>query len=141
MSYKIAVGTSNGRNVDLKFGEVKKFSIFEVENGKSRLAEIRTVDGGEGTGTSGDCRGAVGGCGSSGCGGNGNGCGGSADVVRKVEQIGDCRCIVCKKIGFQAQKQLERKAISVFDVEGEVDEILAKILAYYEKLEQHRRKR
>lgn len=141
MVYKIAVGSSDGENVDLKFGEVKKFSIFEVENGKSRLAEIRTVDSSTVRESKRNCGGSSEGCASGGCGGNGGGCGGSEGVIQKVEQISDCRCIVCKKIGFQAQKQLERKAISVFDVEGPINEILEKITAYYEKLEQRRRAR
>ena len=139
--YKIAVGSSDGENVDLKFGEVKNFSIFEVENGKSRLAEIRTVDSSAGNENTRSCGGSSEGCVSGGCGGKGGGCGGSDGVIQKVEQISDCRCIVCKKIGFQAQKQLERKAISVFDVEGPINEILEKITAYYEKLEQRRRVR
>ena len=65
----------------------------------------------------------------------------STDVISKVDKIKDCRCIVCKKIGFQAQKQLERKAISVFDIEGSIDEILGKIIEYYRKLDQRRLKR
>ena len=31
MAYKIAVGSSNEINVDLKFGEVKEFLIYEIE--------------------------------------------------------------------------------------------------------------
>ena len=135
MSYKIAVGSSDGTNVDLKFGEVKKFIILEVEEEKSKLLETRNVDIGTAADSYG-CDGHAVGCSSSGCGGNG--CHGSADVLSKVELIRDCRCIVCKKIGFQAQKQLERKAISVFDVEGTIDKILEKIITYYGKIDKRR---
>ncbi len=138
MSYKIAVGSSDGRNVDLKFGEVKKFIIFEVEDEKSKLLEIRNVDTCETVADTNGCGGYVGDCNSLGCSGNGSGCNGSTDVINKVELIKDCRCIVCKKIGFQAQKQLERKAISVFDVEGIVGNILEKIIAYYGKIDKHK---
>lgn len=138
MSYKIAVGSSDGTNVDLKFGEVSKFIIFEVEQGKKKLLEKRKVDVCETVPESGGCGGYTEGCSSSGCSGNGNGCNGSIDVISKVEQIKDCRCIVCKKIGFQAQKQLERKAISVFDIGGSIDDILEKIIAYYEKIDKRR---
>ena len=139
MSYKIAVGSSDGAKVDLKFGEVEKFMIFEVDARKRKVSEIRDVDT-HGTVTdSNQCGGPAGGCSSSGCGGNGNGCNGSSDVINKVELIRDCRCIVCKKIGFQAQKQLERKTISVFDIDGNVDEILDKIIAYYAKIDERRR--
>lgn len=137
MSYKIAVGSSDGIKVDLKFGEVEKFIIFEVDAKKRKISEIRGVDTLGTVTDSNRCGGLAGGCSSLGCGGNGTGCNGSSDVINKVELIRDCRCIVCKKIGFQAQKQLERKAISVFDIEGDVDEILDKIVAYYAKMDEH----
>ncbi len=135
MAYKIAVGSSDGIHVDLKFGEVREFLIFEVEEEKRTLSETRKVATGKTATDDKDCNGAAGNCSPAGCSGKGGGCGGSADVIDKVELISDCRCIVCKKIGFQAQKQLERKAISVFDVEGPVDAILEKIIAYYGKVD------
>lgn len=138
MSYKIAVGSSDGIRVDLKFGEVKDFTIFEVEDDKYSIVETRKAIFDEVTA---GCGADSGTCNSTGCGGNGKGCNGSADVISKVELIKDCRCIVCKKIGFQAQKQLERKAISVFDVEGTIEEILGKIIAYYGTLDKRRLKR
>ena len=137
MSYKIALGSSDGKNVDLKFGEIKKFVIFEVEEEKGKLSEIRNVE--DHTAVSDiHSSGLAGGCGSSGCGGNGNGCNGFGDTTSKVETVRDCRCIVCKKIGFHAQKQLERKGISAFDIEGPVDEILEKIIAYYRRIDKHK---
>jgi len=158
LSYKIAVGSSDGTNVDLKFGEVKKFIIFEVEEGKRKLSEIRDVDdyalvvdsdgssihagdnglSGSSLSNSSLSNNSLSGCGSSGCGGNGHGCGESADAIAKVESIRDCRCVVCKKIGFHAQKQLERNGISAFDIEGTVDEILGKITDYYARIDQRR---
>ena len=41
MSYKIAIGSSDGINTDLKFGEVEEFLVYEVEKDKFRLAEKR----------------------------------------------------------------------------------------------------
>ena len=58
-------------------------------------------------------------------------------MIGKVEALADCRCVVCKKVGFQAQKQFEKKAISVFDVDCEVKEALEKITFYYNKLDKH----
>ncbi len=140
MSYKIAVGSSDGINIDLKFGEAKKMLIFEVDGEKRKLLEIRKVDTYT-TAIDNGCDGYAGGCSSLGCSGNGNGCNGSADVMGKVELVRDCRCIVCKKTGFQAQKQLEKKAISVFDIEGSIDPILEKIIAYYGKIDKRRTQR
>lgn len=75
-----------------------------------------------------------------GCSGQGGGCGGSEILMSKVSIIEDCRCVVCKKVGFQAQKQFEKKAISVFDVECLVSEALEKITFYYKKIDNHESK-
>ena len=121
MSYKIAVGSSDEKNVDLKFGEVSEFLIYEVDGLSYNLTEKRTV-----TKTGLSC---------SSCSGNGQGCSGPSEVTGKVEVISDCRAVVCKRIGFQAQKQFEKKAISVFDVECEIKDALEKITTYYDKID------
>ena len=136
LAYKIAVGSSDGINVDLKFGEVTKFLIYEVSD-EIRLVEERIVHNDtEIQKTGKNCN--TSGCRNEGCGGNGSGCNGSSDIISKVELISDCRCVVCKKIGFQAQKQFEKKAISVFDVECKIDEALEKIVFYYGKIDKHK---
>ncbi len=145
MAYYIAVGSSNGENVDLKFGETDRFYIYRVEEKTIALQEVRKV---ENTSSSeaetlpqecgdpvpcGDAGKTS--CSSSGCSGNGHGCGGGEAVIGKVALIEDCRCVVCKKVGFQAQKQFERKAISVFDVDISVKDALDKITSYYFKID------
>lgn len=134
MSYKIAIGTSDGVHVDLKFGEVSHFTIYEVSGNEVKLSEIRNVlndkeSDAPGCDTSG--------CGNGQCGGSGGGCSGPSEVTERISIISDCRCVVCKKIGFQAQKQFEKKAISVFDVECDVSEALDKITFYYDKMDKH----
>jgi predicted Fe-Mo cluster-binding NifX family protein len=132
VSYKIAVGSSDGKNVDLKFGEVTKFLIYEVAD-EITLAEEREFKAEAEPKT--NCNTSS--CDSKSCGGNGGGCSGPGDISAKVELISDCRAIVCKKIGFQVQKQLEKKAISVFDVECEVKTALDKITFYYKRIDNH----
>ncbi len=134
MSYKIAIGSSDGMNVDLKFGEVSKFLIYEVDE-EIKLLEERIVSEEKTSSQCGDRKG----CGGSGngCDGQGNACGGPEDVISRVSIISDCRSVVCKKIGFQAQKQFEKKAISVFDVECSVAEALEKISFYFGKIDNH----
>ena len=65
------------------------------------------------------------------------GCGGAGEASAKVELVSDCRCVVCKKIGFHIQKQLERKAISAFDVTCPVEEALEKISHYFTRMDNH----
>ena len=122
MAYKIAVGSSDRMNIDLKFGEVENFLIYEVEGNSYQLLETRQVSNTDKESQvsveekSDACSNS--GCNQGGCSGNGHGCSGPADIMNKVSIIADCRCVICKKIGFQAQKQFERKAISVFDVDS-----------------------
>lgn len=163
MSYKIAVGSSDEIHVDLKFGEVDRFIIYEVDDDGFRKSEYRAVlsspeaseavtetlsnnDIADQERAEGCLQPKQSGCqpqgcaGGSGCGGGpgcggGHDCGGSGEIIDKVKLISDCRCIVCKKIGFQVQKQFERKAISVFDIECEIGEALEKIAAYYKRVD------
>lgn len=142
MAYNIAFGSSNGINVDLKFGETDKFYIYRVDGQDLQFLEIRHVEPSDPSakapapaseasscGTGGPCGNG------SGCGGNGQGCGGGTEVLGKVALIEDCRAVVCRKIGFQAQKQFEKKAISVFDIEVSVEDALEKISSYYYKID------
>ena len=159
MSYKIAIGSSDGVNIDLKFGAVDYFSIYEVEGTNYEFVEKRSVNPNDEkvilfdrkdkktVGDKSSCNTSIGcgnkniGCGNnanSGCSGNGGGCLGPSDVTDRVDVVSDCRCVVCAKVGFQAQKQFEKKAISVFDIECDIELALQKITAYYDKIDSHR---
>lgn len=136
MTYHIAVGSSDGKNVDLKFGEVRKFLIFTVENGKYSFSGIRPVkeDAPE---VSSDCNTCATGNGM-GCGmGDGHGCKGPDGLSARVATVADCRCVVVSRAGFQVQKQLEKKAISIFDIECPVTDALEKITYYYDRVDNH----
>ncbi|MBQ8515437.1 MAG: hypothetical protein IJ496_08555 [Ruminococcus sp.] len=144
MSYKIAIASSDGKQIDETFGSAKSFIIYEVTDGVYRQAEERIFHPDKirdetaallnRCGSSGGCGDrAHGGCGSS----AGGGCSGQGDLSSKVMLISDCRCVVCKKIGFHIQKQLERKAISAFDVSCSAEEALDKITFYYSRIDKH----
>ena len=142
MAYNIAFGSSNGINVDLKFGETDPFYSYRVDGQDLQFLEIRHVNPSDPSAkapapaSDASSCGNGGSCGNgSGCGGNGQGCGGGTEVLGKVALIEDCRAVVCKKIGFQAQKQFEKKAISVFDIEVSVEDALDKISSYYYKID------
>ena len=142
MSYKIAVASSDEINVDETFGQAERFIIYEAD-GKSysKLEEREAIiedEAGDGSVTSLEetgCNKNTSGCGSeNGC-GSGGGCGGA--VPEKLKYLYDCRAVVCKKIGTQVQKQLEKKAISYFDVTCTVKEALDKITFYYNRIDNH----
>ncbi|MDE7136879.1 MAG: hypothetical protein K2O29_00250 [Ruminococcus sp.] len=130
MSYKIAVASSDNENINKTFGSAEKFLIYEVTNGVYQMVEERICTTEEAVSKIG--------CNSYGCkseGGFGSGCGGKGELPLNVELIADCRAVVCKKIGFHIQKQLEHKAISAFDVCCTIDEALDKITSYYSRID------
>lgn len=146
MSIKVAIASSDGINVDLHFGQAKSFLIYELKGSKFELTEKREVQVVENESTSPDtpsesdfgsgCGGGGFGCGSGGgCGGSGGGCGGGAGgpLAPAVELLLDCRSVVAAQIGQGMGRQLQRKAISVFDIELPINEALEKLAAYYTK--------
>ena len=132
MSYKIAIASFDDEIINETFGSAKSFLIYEVINGVYKKAEER-ICAAEETVSKNNCN-------SDGCGNTGNcgsGCGGQGEASSKVELISDCRAVVCKKIGFHIQKQLERKAIAAFDVSCTIEEALDKITSYYSSIDRH----
>lgn len=149
MSYLIAVATSDEVNIDLSFGAAEGFVIYEVDGTEFSKKEYRPAPAPEeksseagvltfkDADSSRDC-GQSSNCGDqSGCSGAGGGCAGHGAAIPKVELIGDCRSLVCKKVGFQAQKQLEKKRVSAFAVECPVQDALSKISTYFYKIDNH----
>ena len=134
MGYLIAVGSSDEVIVDLKFGEANKVIIYEVEGTNYSKKEVRKLNI-ETTETDKSC--STEDCKSCTCSGSGQGCNGGSDVENKIRLIADCRCVLFKKVGFQAQKQFEKKAISVFDIECEISDALKKISEYYARTDAH----
>ncbi|WP_027431713.1 NifB/NifX family molybdenum-iron cluster-binding protein [Lachnospira multipara] len=140
MAYKIAVASSDGVNIDVKFGAIDSFLVYEIDDDEINFLEKRLIalDEENVTKTSAnvnsksDCNSS---CNTNSCGGGAKGCGGPSGVTSRVELIGDCRSVVCAKVGFQAQKQFEKKAISVFDIECPIDFALKKISSYYKAID------
>lgn len=134
MLYRIAIASSDGVNIDLSFGAADRFMIYEVDENKGyHMVEIRKWEDVQADAGNENERGACGG----GCSNAfaGTGCGGAN--IRKVSLIEDCRSIVCAEVGFKVRKQFAARAISVFDVQGEIREALEKIIGYYDKIDHH----
>ena len=143
MGIKVAIATSDGLNIDLHFGQTKSFLLYEFKDGKFELSEKREVPVDDSAmlalrqaqgpliETTFACPG-----GGDGCGGSGGGCGGgtaSGPLAPAVELLLDCRAVVAAQIGQGMRRQLERNAISVFDIEIPVEDALKKLAAYYAK--------
>lgn len=127
MSYKIAVASSDGINVDLSFGEAKNLMIYNVQGEEYTLSETResiAPPAAEKSAVGERCRG---------CAPAATGCGGRT----KAEIVSDCRCVICKSAGFNVRKQFEKSAVSCFDVECTIAEALDKITRYFSRVDGH----
>ncbi len=139
MAYKIGVASLDSEHIDVSFGAARTFLIYEVKEDNSyslsekRVWEETSCREEDSMHFCQDGRTKEGACASL-----GSGCGGANGNIPKLALVEDCRCIVCKKIGFQVQKQLERKAITSFDVEGNIGEALIKIISYFDRVDNHR---
>ena len=146
MSYRIAVASSDGEQIDLHFGGASFFYIYEVDDGGNySLLERRLVPQVEGAGGApascapASCAQGGDGCAPSGagCSGLGGGGCGAAGPSARVELLADVRAVIAAKIGFNATKQLEKRAISSFDVDCSVEEALEKITKYFYSVDNH----
>lgn len=137
MAYNIAVTSTDGIHIDQSFREAEEFLIYSVDdNGKYEISEKRKIEPDDEELTHNVKfaeKAASGGCGKV-CGG-GTGCGGAKSS--KLSLIQDCRSLVCTQIGFKALKHLEKKAISTFEIDCQVNEALEKIISYFDKVDKH----
>lgn len=125
MAYKIAIASSDGKTVDLHLGSAPLLKIYTADGLDFQFLEDRSIET-QGAGQSACQEGCAG--------GSGSGCSGGGNPI-SVETIADCRAVVAAKVGKNARRLLELRAISVFDIEIPVDEALSKITSYYDKLD------
>jgi predicted Fe-Mo cluster-binding NifX family protein len=156
MGYKIAIASTDGVHVDGHFGSSRSFYIVEVDddgyfvNKEERIMpklveeildsqieesnEKKLVESNS--------------CESSSCKNKrvcgkvtkGSGCSGQLDskIQIRVSLISDCRCLICKNIGQGAERQLQKQAITAFQIDNyKIEEALIKIIGYYNKIDNH----
>lgn len=123
MSFKIAVATSDGKNIDTAFASAKKFLILEVESDGKYVEEgyrgnpniALTAPSSAGT------------CGASSCDGCGGGCGGSS---YSVEFLWDCHYVLATSFGHKEAKLLNRIFIDALEVSLPIDKAVVKVALY-----------
>ena len=159
MSYKIAIASNDGVYVNAHFRSSLIFYIIEVNDDGSyffkeeRIVPNITADQVRENKIS-SCGSKENLCESNSCSNNsncgnesgscsnlsGNSCGGGhsdAQIELRVSLISDCRCLLCKKIGPSAERQLARKAITTFQIDNRIEALLEKIIDYYSKVDNH----
>jgi hypothetical protein len=137
MSYRIAVCSSDGIQVDCSFGAAEEFLIYEVSNDTNYFLERRQVHKANITRRDEEA-GAQDACAANQCGG----CGGKPRCHGQIHEertglIADCRCLLCEKVGMHAARSLEQRAISVFCITTSIEAAFKKLIPYYERVDHH----
>jgi nitrogen fixation protein NifX len=94
---KIAVGSTDGKVIDLHFGDANHFLIFTIEDGDSKFQEIREKT--------------------------------AIPVknhqerwVASIDLIGDCKAVLCTKIGNEPTIELRKLGIKPIQLDCDVKE-------------------
>jgi predicted Fe-Mo cluster-binding NifX family protein len=96
---EIAVATSNGKIIDLHFGDANRFLIYKIEEGKAEFQEIR-----EKTTMSIENH--------------------QERWVSSIDLINDCKAVICKKIGKEPAIELRKLGIKPIQLECEVKDAI-----------------
>ncbi|MDR1538288.1 MAG: hypothetical protein LBU32_09895 [Clostridiales bacterium] len=111
MKYRLAVGTTDGINVNEHFGRGKSFFIYEIqqETGESTLIERLAFEHG------------------------GDDCGQHSfeSIAEKLFAFRNCQIVVAARIGGKSEKQLTLSRIVPLQFEGELETALQKIKKAY----------
>jgi predicted Fe-Mo cluster-binding NifX family protein len=126
---KIAVATSSGAYIDLHFGHAEQLTILDVdEAGKILSTEQRP------------------GLGSCVCkdsdedsGGHGGNEGGHDEEQMKIvfNSLADCKYLLTKRIGMRMVRELARREVTSFELLGEIQPAIDKIVQYEQRQQQN----
>lgn len=116
MAYKIAIGTSDKKSVNLHFGEIESVSVYEVnesDGSYSFLEERKITRDSEKE----ECE--------SGC-----SCG-SNFAVKVGQTIGDCTYFLVAKIGPKPHRLLQENSVNCIEAPFEIEEAVSKLNGYF----------
>ncbi len=112
MTYRIAIGTSDGIHITEHFGQCSHFHILAVsqEDDSVTFIEDRITL-------------------------HQDSCGGHQEAVirGKIDALRDCQLILVKQIGYRSEKLLIHNGIVPLQHEGTISQALIKIKAFYKK--------
>lgn len=112
MTYRIAVGTVDGKNITEHFGQCRAFKILDIsqEDGSVIYVEDRLT-------------------------GHQEQCGGHQDakVLEKINALSDCQIVLVKQIGGQSEKLLIHYGIIPLQNQGSIEAALVKVKAFYKR--------
>lgn len=108
MSYKIAVASSDGKDINQHFGRAEQFFVYEVENNNFKFVELRKATDFHSQ---------------------------HEDHVTKLKNtikgLSGCKVVLVTQIGDGASRILRSNGIEAFDVEDSIENALNKLIKYY----------
>lgn len=110
MSYKIAVASSDGKNINEHFGKATEFLIYKVDGSNYKYLESRRAKS--------FCN---------------NGEHNENKILSSVEALEGCRAVLVSNIGNGAAKTLKCNGIEPLEVHGFIESALKKLSVYYAK--------
>ncbi len=116
MAYKIAIGTSDQKSVDIHFGKIETISVYEVNetDGSYSFLEsrkiIRELEKDE----------------------NESGCSCGSRFVKNVsENVSDCTYLLVAKIGNKPYRLLQENNVNCVEAPFEIEEAVSKLNDYF----------
>ena len=103
---RIAVASSNGKDVDLHFGKARSICIFDFdeEGNNKTFVERRTVEFESGQ---------------------------KHQWMKTLNTIGDCDVVICVQSGFKSKFGIEEAGLKLVEDEGSIDEVLNRYIDHY----------
>jgi len=103
---RIAIASSDGKNVDLHFGKAKSTYVFDFDEEKDNktFVEKRTVEIEEGE---------------------------KHQWMKTLDAIRDCDVVICVQTGFKSKFGIEKAGLKLVEDEGPLDEVLNRYIEHY----------
>jgi len=110
MKYRVAIGTSDGKNITEHFGTCGRFQIIEIsqESDEAVLIENRITAHQE------QCRSHL-----------------DDNIIEKIKALNDCQIILIKQIGGKSEKLLIHYGFIPLTNSGSIDKATLKIIKFY----------
>jgi predicted Fe-Mo cluster-binding NifX family protein len=112
MTYRIAIGTLDNKNITEHFGQCRRFLIVEANQEKEDYITVEERD------TSHSFK-----------------CGEHQQdaILDKIRALRDCQIILVKQIGGQSEKLLNHNGMIALQYQGSIEEAMNKVLKHYKK--------
>lgn len=101
---KIAIASSDGKNVDLHFGKARSLCIFDFNGENEKFLEKRTVKLVEDE---------------------------KHQWMKTLKTIEDCDVVICVQAGFKSKFGIEESGIKLVEDDGPVEEVLKRYIDHY----------